>query len=193
MIGSDVGPSDLADVDPALGNLIADSGNDAIKIQRDTGSSSNSVVAGNFIGVDRSGNPTTPGGGNTNGIEIVDSSGDQIGPGDIIANSVEDGVLVESEDLGASSDRIVANSIYANGGLGIDLQGGANDNIAAPVITAASGNGLSGTFASSNSDPYSSRSSSTRPATTLMRRAGRCTTASSPPRRVNGTRGSAGS
>ena len=153
VIGSDVGPSDLADVDPALGNLIADSGNDAIKIQRDTGSSSNSVVAGNFIGVDRSGNPTTPGGGNTNGIEIVDSSGDQIGPGDIIANSVEDGVLVESEDLGASSDRIVANSIYANGGLGIDLQGGANDNIAAPVITAASGNGLSGTFASSNSDP----------------------------------------
>ena len=193
MIGSDVGPSDLADVDPALGNVIADTGNDAIKIQRDTGSSSNSVVAGNFIGVDRSGNPTSRAAATQTASTIVGSSGDQIGPGDNIANSVEDGVLVESEDLGASSDRIVANSIYANGGLGIDLQGGANDNIAAPVITAASGNGLSGTFASSNSDPVFIEIFVNPSCDALMRRAGRCTTASSPPRRVNGTRGSAGS
>jgi hypothetical protein len=153
VIGSNVGPSDLASVDPTLGNLIADAGGDAIKIERFTGSSSNSVVAGNFIGVDRSGNATAPGGGNTNGIHIVDSSGDQIGPGDIVANSVQDGVLVEGQDLGASGDRIVANSIYANGGLGIDLQGGANRGIAAPVITSASGSGVSGSYTSSNSDP----------------------------------------
>jgi CSLREA domain-containing protein len=150
VIGSNVDPSNIAGVQPARGNLIADSGTDAIRIRRDSGVASSSVAAGNFIGVDRSGNAETPGGGNTNGIEIVDSSGDQIGPGNIVANSVDDGVLVESEDLGASSDRIVANSIYANGGLGIDLQGNSNHNIAAPVITFAGGNTISGTWSGNN-------------------------------------------
>ena len=49
----------------------------------------------------------------------------------LIANNTTDGVAVAS----GYSNAILANSMYANTGLGIDLAPGANNNQAAPVLT----------------------------------------------------------
>ena len=143
VIGSDVTPDNLAGVNPALGNVISGMG-DAIDI---LGNSRQTVAAGNFIGVDRTGKPTSP---NINGIVVAGSSGNQIGPGDNIVHATHDAVEVAGS--GANSNRIVANSIFASGNLGIDLQSGGNDGLAAPTITSASSvtGVVSGTWSGSN-------------------------------------------
>jgi Tol biopolymer transport system component/uncharacterized protein YjbI with pentapeptide repeats len=145
VIGVDTGPGGLySDVlpHPELGNVISGMG-DAIDI---LGGSSGTIVAGNFIGVDRGGVPT---GLNARGIVVSGSSGNQVGPGNTIAYATNDGVAIVG---GGTGNRIPANSIFASGNLGIDLQSPSNNDIAAPVITSASGDTVSGTFTSSNFD-----------------------------------------
>ncbi|MGH3056329.1 MAG: CSLREA domain-containing protein, partial [Gaiellaceae bacterium] len=130
VIGNDDGPGGLTDVQAhkELGNVMAGNGDNnstGILIENN---SSGTIAAGNFIGVDRSRQATT---GEGDGIDVSGSSHNQLGPGNVIANSVNDGI---SLDQSSNFDRIVANSIYDNGGLGIDLATGANANIAAPTV-----------------------------------------------------------
>ena len=100
---------------PASRNLI--SGNDkAIKI--DTG---NNRVQGNLIGVKN--DATSPLGNSRLGVEMLTSDntigGAEPGAGNVIAHSLGAGVFL----LGSTGTRILGNSIFSNGGLGIDLAG----------------------------------------------------------------------
>ena len=96
------------------------------------GSSTATIVAFNWVGTDRSG---TEGIGNgTPGIYVA-SSGNQIGPGNVVTDngSTATGVYIES----GSGNRIVANSIFGNTGLGISLNEGANNNLSPASLTGA--------------------------------------------------------
>ena len=136
VIGESAGPGGLYGLHPALGNVIADSTADAIQLES---SSSGTIIAGNFIGVDRSGGASSP---NGTGIHVTDSSSNQIGPGNTIAHNGGFGVGIGGDSAG---DRIVANSIHDNAGQGISVAQGANDDLAAPTISAVSSGDASGT------------------------------------------------
>jgi parallel beta-helix repeat protein len=119
------------------GNVI--SGNSGAGISITT--SSGNRVQGNLIGTDITG--TQPIGNGGNGIIIVASnfahSGDNtIGgtaanAGNVIAFNGHDGIMVN----GSYQNSIRANSIFANGNLGIELVNAGNNNQPAPVITSA--------------------------------------------------------
>jgi hypothetical protein len=113
------------------GNLVSANVADGIRLQ----GSSNELVQGNKIGTDISG--TMPLGNGGNGVRI-DGSNNTIGgagSGNIIDFNALDGVFVNS----GTGDLISQNSIFANGGLGIELNAAnnANNSQAAPVLTAA--------------------------------------------------------
>ena len=106
-------------------------------------SASGNFVLGNFIGTDPGG--TFGVGNGTNGVLIfVDATSNTIGgtgPGEanVIGHNGGDGVYVD--DAGTDNNSISGNSIFNNGGLGIDLDPngvgtgtGANDDKAAPTI-----------------------------------------------------------
>ena len=96
-----------------------------------TGASDGSSIAGNFIGTDRQG---AAGLGNDQGVRVIGATGKAtIGPGNTITGNTTDGVQIDT----SSGQRIVANSIFGNGGKGILIDPGANDDITAPVITDA--------------------------------------------------------
>jgi hypothetical protein len=92
-------------------------------------------VQGNKIGTNAPGTAAVADG--TNGIDIKGSNntvgGTAPGYGNTIAFNHADGVFVES----GTGNAIRHNSIFANGGLGIRLSPGANNNQAAPVLTSA--------------------------------------------------------
>ncbi len=106
-------------------------------------SASGNFVFGNFIGTDPGG--TLGVGNGTNGVLIfVDATSNTIGgtgPGEanVIGHNGDDGVYVD--DAGTDNNSISGNSIFNNGGLGIDLDPdgvgtgtGSNDDKAAPTI-----------------------------------------------------------
>jgi CSLREA domain-containing protein len=147
VVGNDDGPGGLGDVQahPELGNVIAGSGGQGIEL---TDGTTGSIVAGNFIGVDASGAAT---GQNQRGIYISASSGNQIGPGNTIAHSFEDGIRIDGFLGTANGNRIVANSIFDSGsagfgGLGIDLQSGGNDTMPSPFVNGVTGGTVSGSY-----------------------------------------------
>jgi parallel beta-helix repeat protein len=88
-------------------------------------------VAGNVIRDNGSG-----------GIYVSDSTGCQVGLNVIIDNS-GDGVLISGST--AVGNPIAGNSIARNGRRGIEFVDGGNTELPAPVISAASGTGASGT------------------------------------------------
>jgi hypothetical protein len=101
-----------------------------------TGSSASSnVVQGNYIGTDITGQ--APLANETDGVVInMDASGNLIGgsstaAGNVIAFNLGDGVLVDTGIFNS----ILTNSIFSNGGLGIELLDGGNHNQPAPVLT----------------------------------------------------------
>jgi hypothetical protein len=126
---------------------------------------SGDVIEGNYIGTDITGTTTTGTNGSTLGNRVdvgISASnttlgGTSVGSGNIIAGSfVAPGVSVStsatSSTNGATGVSILGNSIYDNpGGGGILLGPGANNNQAAPVLTAATssatGTAISGTLA----------------------------------------------
>jgi titin len=88
------------------------------------------TVKGNFIGTDGTGLGAL--GNGSHGVLAVDGANlNTIGPDNLIAFNVDDGVSVES----ALVVTITQNSIHTNGGLGINLVGGANNGMVAPTIT----------------------------------------------------------
>jgi Right handed beta helix region len=113
------------------------SGNDGDGIDMQ-GTKGNSVV-GALIGTDANG--IAPLGNAGDGILLNNSSHNTIGgvtvpngprgPANLIAFNTLDGVFIQS----GIDNGIHENSIYGNGGLGIDLGSGANLNQAAPVLT----------------------------------------------------------
>jgi hypothetical protein len=117
-IGAQLGDSDTV----GEGNLISGNAGDGIYI---TGSGTNgTVVNGNLIGTDVAGTHNL--GNAHNGIYILSGAQSSVvgspGLGNTIAFNGQAGVLVT--DAGSTGNSIRANSIFSNGGLGIDL--GAN-------------------------------------------------------------------
>jgi titin len=91
------------------------------------------TVKGNYIGTDGTGLGAL--GNGSHGVLAVDGANlNTIGPDNLIAFNVDDGVSVES----ALVVTITQNSIHTNGGLGIDLVGSANNSMVAPTITQTS-------------------------------------------------------
>ena len=109
------------------------SGNDHDGVSSDGGATRN-TVSGNYIGTDVSG--TLALGNGWNGVSMdsltSDTHDNTVGPGNVIAHNVLDGVQVR--DSSSTGNIITQNSIYANDEMGIDLTGAANGDITAPVI-----------------------------------------------------------
>jgi hypothetical protein len=99
-------------------------------------------VEGNYIGTDVTGTQAL--GNHDAGVYVTANQygsggtgntigGTMPGAGNLIAYNYGDGVSVNA----ASGNAIHQNSIFANGGLGINLPGGANNSQAAPILTSA--------------------------------------------------------
>jgi hypothetical protein len=142
---------------PGTANFV--SGNSYRGVIFDGAGTSGNFVQGNYIGTDDTG---TNGVGNYYDVEFQNNaSGDFIGgvnagAGNVIAFAGGDGVILFV--AGNTNNSIRGNSIFSNSGLGIDLDGGANDQQASPVITNAFGAGAStvvqGTLSSSNGTSF---------------------------------------
>jgi CSLREA domain-containing protein len=145
VIGDNVGPSELFSIDYALGNVLVNNFSDGLEI---SSGATGTVVAGNFIGTDRVG--TTGLGNDSTGIRVA-ASGNQLGPGNTVTHngSVDTGIFVAS----GSGNRIVANSIHDNLGLGISLGEGANNDLGAPALSSATSSGGTTTVQGSISGP----------------------------------------
>ncbi|MGA2061415.1 MAG: MBG domain-containing protein, partial [Thermoguttaceae bacterium] len=116
-------------------------------------SSNSNTIAGNYIGTNAAGNAAV---NNGNAIMLYSGQGNviggtQTGAGNIIQNSTYIGVTIYTSTTGTS---LLGNSIYASGGLGIDLNGdgvtpndlgdgdsGANNLQNFPVLTSATTGG----------------------------------------------------
>ena len=117
-----IGGANIIGFNPTAGILIGLIGSGA------TGN----VVLGNFIGTNTSGANL----GNGDGVLIENSaSNNTIGGTNTIAFNSGPGVQVSGPT--AKGNSILSNSIYSNAGGGIVLTGGANNNQAAPTLTAA--------------------------------------------------------
>jgi CSLREA domain-containing protein len=109
---------------PGQGNVISNSSGDGVSFQGST----EIKVLGNLIGTDRTGTKNL---GNGDGIYVYQSTYTQIGDGtqggsNAIAYNTTYGVAIRSyvnNESTAHSNRINRNSIFSNGGLGIDLVG----------------------------------------------------------------------
>jgi len=129
---------------PQARNLI--SGNGCVGVE--IGPKGNNRVQGNYIGTDVTGTAALP--NNTDGVYIFNVSNDNLiggtaqGQANLIAFNGGDGVEV-SGGYGAKHNTISRNRIHSNAGKGIALPGGANEGLAAPVITTASATQVSGT------------------------------------------------
>jgi len=131
-VGDSVSPPGFAN--PARGNVVLGAATAGIRVQ---GASAGTRVAGNFVGVHRTIESTDY--GNGIGVSVPLGSGITLGPGNTIAYNTSNGVEIDNE--GSSGNRIVANSIHDNGGLGIALLSFANNGIPAPAIGSATTTG----------------------------------------------------
>ena len=132
----------LGDTAPGAANFV--SGNSYRGVFFDGAGTSGNFVQGNYIGTDSTG---TNGVGNYYDVEFQNSAsgnfigGVNAGAGNVIAFAGWDGVILF--EVGNTNNSIRRNSIFSNVGLGIDLNGVANDLQASPVITNAFGAGTS--------------------------------------------------
>jgi hypothetical protein len=129
----------------ATRNVISGNSRDGVNLTATHGN----VVEGNYIGTDVTGTSAV---GNGEGVYITYVStspstsntigGTVAGAGNLIAYNFGDGVRLN----GGTGNAIQQNSIFANGGMGIDLQGAANNSQAAPMMTSAVSSNGSTTF-----------------------------------------------
>jgi parallel beta-helix repeat protein len=117
-------------------NVISGNGWDGVRLSdSETGGN---TISGNYIGTDSNG--TSALGNTLSGIHIRGGAfsntigGSKGGAGNLISGNGTDGVYVEGSST--ISNTITQNSIFSNGGDGIDLVDGANGDIPAPVIQA---------------------------------------------------------
>jgi CSLREA domain-containing protein len=112
-------------------NVISGNNQEGIYISG-SGTTTN-TISGNYIGTDKNG--TADLGNTTRGVYFDGGiENNTLGPGNIIAYNGSDGVRVNG--VSTSGNIITQNSIFSNT-MGIDLVGGANGGIAAPVIVTA--------------------------------------------------------
>jgi len=121
----------IGGTEPGMGNLIAGNGGWGVGLTQ-TGSTGN-WIAGNQIGIAADGE-TALGNGRIGVSFAMGASDNQVGPDNRVAHHSEDGILVNNNNT--QRNRITQNQIFSNGLLGIRISGGANGNMAAPVITA---------------------------------------------------------
>jgi len=100
------------------------------------GPASGNVIRGNMIGTNPAGLSPMPNGGN--GIEILGSAtgtvigGHGVGEGNTVAFNGGNGVLADG--LTTTRNTVSADSIYSNGGKGIENSNGGNTELAPPII-----------------------------------------------------------
>ncbi len=157
----------IGGVNAGEGNVISGNGEEGILASRVAGAGGN-VIQGNFIGTDLGG--TLNLGNGKEGIRIHKGTQNTIiglasgatGGGNTIAFNGKAGITVAVTDAAYAvpkGNRISGNSIFSNGGLGIDLNddgvtlndpgdtdSGPNDLQNFPVITGVSGSVISGTL-----------------------------------------------
>jgi hypothetical protein len=132
--------------DAGAGNVISGNGRHGISILKPfSGNDSGGTVQGNLIGTDVSG--AQPLGNGQDGVHVSGSNnntigGDAEGAGNVIAFNGGDGVLLD----GGTGNAVLGNAVFANAGPGIELVHGANNNQPAPVISAATSDGLTTTI-----------------------------------------------
>jgi titin len=132
--------------DAGAGNVISGNGRHGISILKPFSSNdTGSTVQGNLIGTDVGG--IQPLGNVQDGVHVSGSNnntigGDTDGAGNVIAFNGGDGVRLD----GGTSNAVLGNAIFGNGGLAIELLHGANNEQPAPVITAATSGGLTTTI-----------------------------------------------
>jgi titin len=138
----------------AAHNVISANTANGVNIAR--GASAN-LVQGNFIGTDSNGAAAL--GNCANGVVITSASNNTIGgtatgTANIIANSGNDGVLVDT----GTGNAIRGNSIFSSTNLGIELINNGNNNQAAPVLASAVATAttitIQGTFAGAANSSY---------------------------------------
>ncbi len=138
--------------DPSRGNVIAGATGDA-GILVSTGATATTIAA-NFVGTDRTATASLP---NGEGIRVLRAGDNAIGPFNTIAFNEGAGVEIAADGGGASDgNRISANAIHDNGGLGIELVGGANRGLAAPSLVSVTRNGNTTTIEGTVAGPPSS-------------------------------------
>jgi hypothetical protein len=131
------------------------SGNTSAGVSIIGDNSRKNVVYGNRIGTDAAGTAPIP-----NGTGVFIGGGAQssrigsgtLANGNVIRFNSGDGVVVDANDGATQLDSIAGNSIDSNGGLGISLVAGANEEQPSPVIEAANATVIEGsldTFAAS--------------------------------------------
>jgi hypothetical protein len=124
---------------PGAGNLISGNTGDGMLIDNSGGNNASpNALLGNTIGSHSGGGVPLPNG--AAGVHIQNSAGNQVGStaagaGNIIAFNNGGGVRLDNGSPASNGNSIRGNSIFGNVGLGVDLTGGANGGIAAPVIT----------------------------------------------------------
>jgi len=105
---------------PAARNIISGNAFTGIRVNSLTGI----LIQGNFIGTGRDGSTPLGNGGNGVGFEFASAGSNNLiggmaaGAGNVIANNGANGVAL---DEGITNTPILANSIFVNGALGIDL------------------------------------------------------------------------
>jgi hypothetical protein len=134
--GSGVAGNEIGGTAPGQGNLIAGNNGDGIEFSNSHGNlaQGNTIVGNAGSGVFLYNNDF----GETIGGTVS-------GAGNTIAFNGVNGVTVANDSGAATSEAILGNSIHDNGGLGIRLASGANNNQAAPVLIAAT-SGASNTY-----------------------------------------------
>ena len=112
--GNRIGTNSDGLSDAAERNLISGNSEDGIYLSGDS-----NIVAGNLLGTNLAGTAALP---NTTGIVVEYASNNRIGgtapgAGNVIANSNFGGIWISN----STGNAVLGNSIYNNGGLGIDL------------------------------------------------------------------------
>jgi hypothetical protein len=113
---------------PAARNLISGNDRDGVRIFGTSLGTDANKVLNNYIGTDKFGTGNLGNGGV--GVTIFDSSRNAVGgskaEANLIAFNAQDGVEVRSGNniFGETGNSVRMNSIFSNGGLGIDLVGG---------------------------------------------------------------------
>jgi CSLREA domain-containing protein len=99
---------------PAARNLISGNTHDGIELE-----SNDNTIQGNLIGTDRTG--TQPLGNGERGIDAVSDANDNRILANTIAFNGDAGVAIGGQFSFGTGNQVSRNSIFANGGLGIDL------------------------------------------------------------------------